>query len=50
MVSNLGPLVNSVAGDESADIASDRQTLHFESSRAGGVGRADLWVATRTKR
>jgi len=46
---NLGPLVNSAVADDAAHIASHGQTLYFESSRAGGVGRNDLWVTTRTK-
>ena len=46
---SLGPLVNSVGLEASADIAADRQTLYFESSRAGGVGGSDLWVTTRSR-
>ena len=46
---NLGPLVNSVAQDVRPDIASDRQTLYFDSNRTGGVGGSDLYVTTRTK-
>ena len=46
----LGSVVNSAEGDESAHIASHGQTLYFESSRAGGAGRADLYMTTRTKR
>jgi len=46
----LGQLVNSNRGDESAHIASDRRTLYFESSRPGGVGGADLWATTRTRK
>jgi hypothetical protein len=47
---NLGPVVNSVAADESPDIGSDRRTLYFSSNRVGGVGAQDLYVATRTRR
>jgi hypothetical protein len=47
---NLGPVVNSVSGDESAHIASHGETLYFESSRTGGAGRTDLWMTTRSKR
>jgi hypothetical protein len=46
---NLGPLVNSAAGEFDPFIASDRQTLYFMSNRADGVGGQDLYVATRTK-
>jgi hypothetical protein len=47
---NLGPVVNTLVGDESAHISADRQTLYFESNRPGGSGRIDLWMTTRTKR
>ena len=47
---NLGPVVNSSVEDAAAHISADRQTLYFESIRAGGVGRSDLWMTTRTKR
>ena len=47
---NLGPVVNSSSGDESPHIASDRQTLYFESNRPGGSGSRDLWMTTRTKK
>jgi hypothetical protein len=47
---NLGPVVNSLSGDESPHIASDRQTLYFESNRPGGSGNRDLWMSTRTKK
>jgi Tol biopolymer transport system component len=46
---NLGPLVNSDAQDAAPDIASDRQTLYFASSRPG-VGGNDVFVTTRTKK
>ena len=47
---NLGPVVNTLVGDESAHLSSDRQALYFESTRPGGFGRPDLWMTTRTKR
>lgn len=47
---NLGPVVNSLVVDSSAHISDDRQTLYFESTRAGGQGGSDLWMTTRTKR
>jgi len=46
---NLGPVVNSLSADASPHIASDRQTLYFESNRPGGSGGPDLWMTTRTK-
>jgi hypothetical protein len=46
---NLGAVVNSAAGDFDPHIGSDRETLYFMSTRAGGVGGSDLWVVTRTK-
>jgi Tol biopolymer transport system component len=47
---SLGPLVNSTAGDLNPYIASDRETLYFNSNRLGsGFGGQDLYVSTRTK-
>ena len=46
---NLGPIVNSVAGDFQPYIASDRRTLYFGSARPGGLGGQDIWVTTRSK-
>jgi Tol biopolymer transport system component len=48
---NLGPLVNSSAGDGEPDISSDRETLYFNSNRivAGAYGGMDLYVTHRTK-
>jgi hypothetical protein len=47
---NLGSVVNSVDLDFDPHIASDRETLYFASTRAGGFGGQDLWATTRTKR
>ena len=47
---NLGSLVNSEAGDLAPEIASDRETLYFMSTRAGGLGGQDLYMTTRTRR
>jgi hypothetical protein len=47
---NLGPLVNTTLNENDPHIASDRQSLYFTSGRTGGVGGADLWVTTRSKR
>jgi hypothetical protein len=45
----LGAGVNSADLDFDPFIASDRETLYFASTRAGGVGGQDLYVTTRTK-
>jgi Tol biopolymer transport system component len=42
---NLGPRVNSWAGDSAPGISADGLSLYFSSTRSGG--RADLWVTTR---
>ncbi|MHC4165781.1 MAG: SgcJ/EcaC family oxidoreductase [Planctomycetota bacterium] len=44
---NLGPIINSSAGDSSPSISADGLELYFGSSRPGGSGGGDLWVATR---
>ncbi len=44
---NLGPIVNSSAGDASPSISVDGLELFFQSKRAGGSGDSDLWVTTR---
>ena len=46
---NLGPTVNSMVGEISPDISSDRETLFFASTRPGSLGLADLYMSTRTK-
>jgi Tol biopolymer transport system component len=47
---NMGPVLNSTAGDLNPYIASDRETLYFNSNRSGsGFGGHDLYVCTRTK-
>jgi hypothetical protein len=46
---NLGPVVNSVDLDFAPHIASDRETLYFMSTRAGGIGGQDLYATTRRK-
>ena len=40
---NLGPTVNSSAGDGGATLSADGSTLYFSSRRPGGSGGADLW-------
>ena len=47
---NLGPVVNGVDLDFDPFISSDRETLYFASTRAGGLGAQDLYVTTRTKK
>jgi hypothetical protein len=42
--------VNSSASDHLPRLSSDELTLWFTSSRAEGVGGADLWMASRTSR
>jgi len=45
---NLGPTVNSLAGDHEPAISADGLTLMFQSLRPGGWGSWDLWVSTRS--
>ena len=47
---NLGPIVNSGAGDCEPSISQDGLELFFASDRAGGSGGLDIWVTTRAKR
>jgi len=44
---NLGPNVNSSAQDGSPWVSSDGLELYFHSSRSGGYGSSDLYVARR---
>ncbi|HUU16528.1 MAG TPA: hypothetical protein VMW72_05215 [Sedimentisphaerales bacterium] len=44
---NLGPTVNSSASDAVPGISADGLSLFFHSSRPGGSGDLDIWVATR---
>jgi len=46
---NLGRFVNSGFGDRGPALSFDGKTLYFASARPGGLGKSDLWVATRTK-
>src|SRR5919198_4659997 len=45
--SNLGPSVNTQYSELHLAISSDELTLFFASSRPGGFGGDDLWVAQR---
>ena len=40
---NLGPMVNSSAGDNGPACSSDGSMLYFDSPRPGGFGGPDLW-------
>jgi len=44
---NLGPTVNSSAGEVCSDISGDGLSLFFVSGRSGGYGGGDIWVTTR---
>ncbi|MBN2592850.1 MAG: PD40 domain-containing protein, partial [Sedimentisphaerales bacterium] len=45
---NLGPTVNTSAGAEDPEISADGLKLYFNSNRAGGYGKGDLWVTSRS--
>jgi hypothetical protein len=45
---NVGPKVNTSYNDGTPCISRDGLSLYFGSTRPGGVGAHDLWVATRT--
>src|SRR3989441_3397041 len=48
---NLGPLINAAGFDQSGPaLSKDGLSLYFASSRPGGLGRNDLWVAHRESR
>ena len=42
---HLGPIVNSLVFDEAPNISFDGSTLFFDSRRAGGFGKFDIWQA-----
>jgi len=46
---NLGPEINTAFAEIQPHIAPDRVTLVFASDRPGGLGRADLYLSTRTE-
>ena len=48
VTTNVGPSVNSSYNDGTPCISPDGLSLYFASTRPGGVGFHDLWVATRT--
>jgi Tol biopolymer transport system component len=47
---NLGPSVNSPENEFDPCISVDGLELYFNSYRSGGLGNADIWVATRRTR
>lgn len=48
---NLGPPIDDpTAGEFSLRLSSDGNTLYFASTRRGGFGKADIYVATRASR
>ncbi len=44
---NLGPVVNSAAGESGPCLSTDGLTLFFNSNRQGGSGATDLYITTR---
>ena len=46
---NLGTLVNSAAGESRPSLSLDGTQLYLASTRPGGDGQADLWVASRER-
>jgi hypothetical protein len=47
---NIGPPVNSAAGEMNAAFSPDELSLYFTSDRAGGLGGLDIWVSERACR
>jgi hypothetical protein len=44
---NLGPVVNSAAGEAGPALSGDGLSLYFYSARPGGFGGNDIWVSQR---
>ena len=44
---NLGAPINSSASEMNAAFSPDELSLYFVSTRAGGLGGADIWVSRR---
>jgi serine/threonine protein kinase len=44
---SLGPSINTIYVDADASISADGLTLYFNSSRPGGYGSSDIYMATR---
>jgi Tol biopolymer transport system component len=47
--SNLGPAINSAAGESRASLSWDGSTLLFGSAKPGGEGSSDIYVSFREK-
>jgi len=47
---NLGPTINSSSYEDDPSLSMDELSLFFVSSRSGGSGNTDIWVATRLTR
>jgi len=45
---NLGPIVNSSAGEFGMSISADGLALYFASQRPNGYGSYDIWITKRT--
>jgi outer membrane protein OmpA-like peptidoglycan-associated protein/tetratricopeptide (TPR) repeat protein len=44
---NMGKTINSSAWDSQPSLSADGRTLYFVSNRQGGLGKRDIWVATK---
>ena len=44
---NLGPVVNSTANEQNAQLSRDGLAIYFSSNRPGGLGGLDIYVARR---
>ena len=44
---NLGAPINTVHWESQPVLSADKRTLYFVSNRPGGIGKKDLWQATR---
>jgi outer membrane protein OmpA-like peptidoglycan-associated protein/tetratricopeptide (TPR) repeat protein len=42
---NLGSIINTTAWESQPSFASDGRTLYFASTRPGGLGSSDIWIA-----
>ncbi|PYO84611.1 MAG: hypothetical protein DMD65_02625 [Gemmatimonadetes bacterium] len=45
---HLGAPLSSTANDVQPTLSYDGRTLVFASTRTGGLGGSDIWMATRT--
>lgn len=48
-VENIGPPINSAHDESSPYVAADGKTLFFGSTRPGGYGGWDIWIAERSQ-